>query len=442
MARRCEAAETITDVGLDTLDDLVAKSLLVRRQHAHAPTRLGMLETIRAYATERFAATTEQQAVRERHYRHYLALAQRHATDQALCGAGRQEHLARLDAEIDNLHAALAYALGHAGAERALAMAAALGRYWVMRNRYADAVNWIDQALGKPGADAHSALRVRLLCVKAMALLPLRRGAEEHAAMAEAETIARALGDPASISQALQLRADHESFLGRDDVAKPFADAAHDWAIKAGDDWAIAVAAKAQAMAAPTIAELRKRVDRAASLLDDAGNVYDLAGLLAGVAAYGALSFGGEQDAKEYVARATAIARGLDDRFTWIIIRGNFGLAALLTGDTEAAEDAFRDELRLCRELVVLPFASEGLQGLAAVAAVRGDNDRAARLLGAAAEDRHDRAEDPVETRLDTEFFEPARTHHGADAWDATAREGSVLSFDDAIAYALEEPRA
>ena len=51
-----EAAEAITDAGLDTLDGLVAKSLLVRRRDAHAPTRLGMLETIRAYATERFAA--------------------------------------------------------------------------------------------------------------------------------------------------------------------------------------------------------------------------------------------------------------------------------------------------------------------------------------------------------------------------------------------------
>ena len=51
-----EAAETITGGGLDTLDGLVAKSLLVRRRHAFAPTRLGMLETIRAYAGERFAA--------------------------------------------------------------------------------------------------------------------------------------------------------------------------------------------------------------------------------------------------------------------------------------------------------------------------------------------------------------------------------------------------
>jgi predicted ATPase/DNA-binding SARP family transcriptional activator len=436
------AAETITAMGLDALDGLVAKSLLVRRQHAQTPTRLGMLETIGAYAAEQFATTTDQQAVRERHYRHYLALAQRHGSDRALWGAGRQEDLARLDAELDNLHAALAYAVGHASAERALAMTAALGRYWIIRNRYADAMNWIDQALAKPGVEAHSALRVRLLCVKALALALQRRRDEERAALIEAEAIARALGDPVIISQALQMRAMRESFLGRLDVAEPLADAAFDVAMTARDDWEAASAAHAQAMAAPTIAELRQRVDRAASLLDEAGNVYQLADLLAGSAAYTALRLGSDRDAKGYVARALEIVRALDDPFIWILFNGNCGLSALLTGDTEVAENAFRDELRLCRELVVIPFASEGLQGLAAVAALRGDDHRAARLLGTAAEDRRDRAQDPVETRLDTEFFEPARTRHGADAWDATAHDGGTLSFEDAIAYALEEPRA
>ena len=33
-------------------------------------------------------------------------------------------------------------------------------------------------------------------------------------------------------------------------------------------------------------------------------------------------------------------------------------------------------------------------------------------------------------------------TRRGADAWDAAAREGSALSFEDAIAYALQEPPA
>jgi hypothetical protein len=49
---------------------------------------------------------------------------------------------------------------------------------------------------------------------------------------------------------------------------------------------------------------------------------------------------------------------------------------------------------------------------------------------------------DPVETWLDETYFEPARTRCGTRAWDAAVRDGNTLSFEDAIAYALEEPRA
>jgi hypothetical protein len=124
-----------------------------------------------------------------------------------------------------------------------------------------------------------------------------------------------------------------------------------------------------------------------------------------------------------------------------MFIQGNLGLAALLTGDTDAARDAFREELALCRELVVRPFATEGLLGLAGVAAVRGDIERAARLVGAAAALRLV-PEDPVDARLHAAFFEPARTRCGADVWDAAARDGGTLSFEDAIAYALQESHA
>ena len=44
------------------------------------------------------------------------------------------------------------------------------------------------------------------------------------------------------------------------------------------------------------------------------------------------------------------------------------------------------------------------------------------------------------EARLDAAFLDPARTRHGADDWDAAARDGSALRFEDAIAYALQEP--
>jgi hypothetical protein len=66
----------------------------------------------------------------------------------------------------------------------------------------------------------------------------------------------------------------------------------------------------------------------------------------------------------------------------------------------------------------------------------------AAALLVAQLQAQRADAEDPVEPRLDETFFGPARTRCGTDAWNAAAREGSALSFEDAIAYALEEPRA
>jgi hypothetical protein len=71
-----------------------------------------------------------------------------------------------------------------------------------------------------------------------------------------------------------------------------------------------------------------------------------------------------------------------------------------------------------------------------------GDDQRARTLVGAADAYRYDRPQDPVEAKLESTFFAPARTRYGTDAWNAAAREGQALTFDAAIAYALEEPPA
>jgi hypothetical protein len=243
------------------------------------------------------------------------------------------------------------------------------------------------------------------------------------------------------LSQALQTRADYEAGGGRPDVADPLADEALSWARAADDKWEIACAYRAKARGAGTAAELRERVQQAASLLDAVGNIFQLADLLAS-AAYGALNEDSDRDARDFVERAIPVVRELDSPFMWMILQGNLGLATLLTSDTEAARNAFCEELTLCRELVVRPIASEGLLGLAAVGAVHGDDHRAARLVGAATAHRYDEPQEAVDARLDALFFEAARTRCGADTWDAAVREGATLSFEDAIAYALEQPRA
>jgi predicted ATPase/DNA-binding SARP family transcriptional activator len=142
-----EAAETIIGNDLDVLDGLVAKSLLVREHHADTPTRLGALETIRTYAADLFAAAADRDAVRDRHCRYYLTLAQIHATDEAMWGTDGAKHLAWLDSEVENLHRALQWALDKGDSEVAVALLAALSRYWLTRDRDLAAPDWIDYAL-------------------------------------------------------------------------------------------------------------------------------------------------------------------------------------------------------------------------------------------------------------------------------------------------------
>ena len=134
-----EAAEAITGAGIDTLDRLVAKSLLVRR-HADGRTRLGMLETIRAYAAERFAAIPDCDAVRERHFHYFLSLA---AAPRARFGARRPEPCA----SISRLWTARSRTSAPRSSGRSsktpwvqvLDMSAALIDYWMRRDRFAEA---------------------------------------------------------------------------------------------------------------------------------------------------------------------------------------------------------------------------------------------------------------------------------------------------------------
>src|SRR3954453_5735120 len=145
------------------------------------------------------------------------------------------------------------------------------------------------------------------------------------AVVAEAESVARRLGDHVVLTEPLQCRVHHEIGADRLDLADALADEALHWARAAGDDWDIAEASRGKAIAASSIADLRERVDTAAALLTDVGNVHELAGLLT-AAAYSALCLGSEQDAADYAARAAPTTVSLADPYAHMINSGNVGL--------------------------------------------------------------------------------------------------------------------
>ena len=84
--------------------------------------RFGMLETIREYALERLAERGDGKAVRRRHAGFYLTLAEE--AEPALLGPQQLSWLERLDAERDNLRAALSWATESGEAEVGLRIGA------------------------------------------------------------------------------------------------------------------------------------------------------------------------------------------------------------------------------------------------------------------------------------------------------------------------------
>jgi hypothetical protein len=114
---------------LDLLTGLVDKSLVVVEPPG---SRYRLLDTIRRYARERLAAEDDLPARERRHALYFLSLAA--AAEPALRGPAQIEWLSRLDAEHDNLRAALTWSVASGERGRAVQAAGALYLFWMQRH--------------------------------------------------------------------------------------------------------------------------------------------------------------------------------------------------------------------------------------------------------------------------------------------------------------------
>ena len=114
--------------------------------------RYRLLETIRAYAIERLAASGTETAVRRQHAAYYLALAEQAAGQ--LRTPAQRAWLERMTTEQPNLRSALALSITVGDLESAWRSVAALQRFWELTGQRPEAREWIQQALaiGDPPA--------------------------------------------------------------------------------------------------------------------------------------------------------------------------------------------------------------------------------------------------------------------------------------------------
>jgi predicted ATPase/DNA-binding CsgD family transcriptional regulator len=138
----CGDSEAVGGAALSLLPRLVDKSLVSTVGGNH---RYRLLETIRAYAAERLAASNVETGVRRRHAAHYLAWAETAA--EQLRTRDQRAWLDRLTTEQPNLRAALIHSVTTGDVESAWRWVAALQRFWDMSGQRREAHEWIQRAL-------------------------------------------------------------------------------------------------------------------------------------------------------------------------------------------------------------------------------------------------------------------------------------------------------
>jgi predicted ATPase/transcriptional regulator with XRE-family HTH domain len=128
---------------------LVDKSLVVLRE-SDADVRYHLLQPIRQYGWERLGQVGEVEELRRRHCAWYLALAE--PSERVQWGGERREWMARLQAEHDNLRAALRWCL-EADPTQGLRLACCLDRFWLDRGDFSEGQFWFESLLARAPAE-------------------------------------------------------------------------------------------------------------------------------------------------------------------------------------------------------------------------------------------------------------------------------------------------
>jgi len=430
---------------LDGLARLIDRSLVIV-DHAATSTRYRVLETIRQYAMAHLLAAGEVDAARHAHLEVFRGLA--HAEVGRLHGPDLLDVLARLDAELDNVRAALEWAF-ESEIEAALDLVVTLRPYWALRSAGPEAIAWIERArvaiasLPTPdpaGAGARDALVARVLGAAATASIEWESSASGIEWGEEAVRSARRSADAVALADALYGLASAVSTTGTIAATRPVVDEFLSVASSIGDWWR---ASHLQAAFAIVLA--RDDPDGAAVMLDAAD---DAAARSADPSeqAYVTLTRGwvaGLQgrlaDAVAQLTDAAERYRALGDRRFELVARSELAHAVRRTGDPLGSEPLYRETLAAWQHVGNRGAVANQLEAFAYIAVAKGQFIRAARLLGAAEHLRetagaallaHERGElDPARDRL--------RAALGAQELAATWAAGWRLSVNAAVAEAL-----
>ena len=432
-----EAAEAVcvasTDEDtLDALTSLAAKSLLLTREDGEP--RFAMLETIQEYALERLDEDAEGSQVRERHAAYYVELAERAQSE------GQQAAwLARLEREHDNLRAALRWLVAQRATNQAMRLTAAIWRFWYVRGHLTEGRQLVAAVLALP--DEPTAERARVAVGAGCLAHAQGDMAAARALYATSLALAEERGDWRCVADVLnQLGI---AALEQNDVAAAgdFFERSLTLRQDAGQDRETA----GSLLNLATVARKRGDVAAAERLFEQSLAIFrrlDVGGGISRALVNLGMLARQRNDlatARELLEEGLALQRRLGDTTAMVTSLAQLGDIACREGDLDGARALLAESVSLCRKASNKRDLADGLEGFAALAAARGQPERALTLAGAAAVLRAEcgapvSPDDPdsVEHRL-----QAARRALGRETQERAWARGETLPLDQVVDLAL-----
>jgi predicted ATPase/DNA-binding SARP family transcriptional activator len=330
----------------DILTELRERSLVIANEVGDE-MRYRMLETLREFAGEHLDPAETCEA-RRAHAEYFLSLAV--AAEVPLSGPEQALWLAHLEADYDNLRAALAWSLEEDGAaQTGLRLGGALALFWDVRGYLDEGQDWLDRLLALPREDtgAHStAVRAKALTARGYLARNQGASAEIDAAMREALTLWRSLGDSQGMATALMTLATLAYSREDCDEARAFLEEGLALARGIGD----------QSLVARALLNL--------------GNI--------------ALEQGELAQAWNLYTESLGLFQSSGARIRTAYALNNMGLVARYQDDLATAETLLKDALQICREFSDRTGVAEALLNLGTVYRLTGRHEASRAALGEA----------------------------------------------------------
>ena len=421
------------------LTRLIDNNLVKPPVEVNGELRLSALETIQEFAYQHLVESGEADAVLSRFAHYYLALAGK--AESGLHESSQEQWLKRVEIELDNFRAAMDWTLKQDQPDIALRIASSLFPFWDGLGPWREGLRWLERGLAGTGFIPDT-VRAKALGQTGWLTTHLDDYPRAIALLQESLALWRTTGDRLGIAKALNNLGLVVMYRGDYTRAIATLKESLDLWRQMSDPSRIYITLMNLGMATINLGLPKEAEEYHLEALEEARKAGDEAMIGMTLANLGEVyaAQGEYERADESYGQAEEILQRLGDRARAAILGSNRAIAALKQGDHNRAYDFLTGSLRTLLDMDQKDFAIGCLERLAILAQEERDPVRAVRLLSAGESLR--KAIGVVRWAVDQKDYDTClsvlQDELDPAAFTEALAAGSALSFDQAVAYALE----